>query len=213
MTTFVMRAQAAARQAVHVLQNDKGLLFLNIGTATGLLGFCMTDPIPLRSCSIISSGASIFFALTRTPILSYVPVVWSSLFIAVNSFKISVILFSRLDTTLTEIEEEVYSKHFLPFGMRPRQFKSLLNGATVREYDANSLIESETMFPSTTSVKLLTKGEATVYKNDSHLFTIDANNPICFIGNVILFVTITDLPCRFLHSSSSSLSNNSQHNP
>ena len=184
MASFVTRAHTATKQAVHAMINDKPLLFLNLGTATGLLGFCMTDPIPLRSCSIISSAASIFFALTRNPILSYVPVVWSSLFIGVNSVKISNILLSRLDTTLTEMEEEVYVKHFLPFGMRPRQFKSLLSGATARKYPAKSLIESETRFPSNTPVKLLTSGEATVFKNKSHLFTINANNPICFIGKL-----------------------------
>lgn len=186
MTSFVKNVHVATKEAAHALRSDKGLLFLNLGTATGLLGFCMTDPIPLRSCSIISSGASIFFALTRSPVLSYVPVVWSSLFIAVNAMKISNILLSRLDTTLTELEEEVYSKHFLPFGMRPRQFKRLLEGSTSRSYEAGSLVESETTFPSKTTVKLLTKGEASVFKNNRHLFTIDAEKPICFIGDMSL---------------------------
>jgi hypothetical protein len=182
MATFVKRAQAATSQAVYAMKNDKGLLFLNLGTATGLLGFCMTDPIPLRTCSIVSSAASIVFALSRNPILSYVPVVWSSLFIVVNTFKISNILLSRLDTTLTDMEEEVYTKHFLPFGMRPRQFKRLLNGARVRTYAPDSIMEGKTMFPSKSSVQLLTQGEAIVFKDGTHLFTIYANNPICFIG-------------------------------
>lgn len=182
MAAVFARAKAAGHQAVIAMKNDKGLLFLNLGTATGLLGFCMTDPVPLRTCSIISSGASIFFALTRNPILSYVPVVWSSLFIAVNSVKISNILLSRLDTTLTEVEEEVYTKHFMSFGMRPRQFKRLLQGSRMHYYAANSVIEKEAMYPNSSSVKLLICGEATAFKNKSPLFAIHADNPICFIG-------------------------------
>jgi hypothetical protein len=180
----VARAKSKGNEAVVAMKNDKGLLFLNLGTATGLLGFCMTDPIPLRTCSIISSSASIFFALTRNPILSYVPVIWSSLFIAVNSVKISNILLSRLDTTLTDVEEDVYTKHFMPFGMRPRQFKRLLEGAKIKEYPPKAVIEKEAMFPSKTTVKLLTSGEAIAYKNKSPLFAIDANNPICFVGKL-----------------------------
>lgn len=186
MLSSLNRARVSAQETLQVIKNDRGLLLLHLGTATGLLGFCMTDPIPLRTCSIISSTASIAFALTRNPILSYAPVAWSSLFIAVNSFKIGQILFSRMDTTLSELEEEVYTKHFMPFGVRPRQFRRLVNAATMHTYEPDSLIEKEIMFPSKTSVKLLMQGEATVYKEGKSLYTIDANFPICFIGDLSL---------------------------
>ena len=188
MASHVSRALNEAKNVLQAVKSDRGLLFLHLGTATGLMGFCMTDPIPLRSCSIVSSSASIYFALTRNPILSYAPIVWSSLFISVNTFKIGSILLSRMDTTLTELEEEVYTKHFLPFGMRPRQFKKLLNAATAKSYSPKSVIEPETMFPSNESVKLLTKGEATVFKNKKHLFTINADHPTCFIGKCFMSV-------------------------
>ena len=184
---FMSRALGEGRKILQVAKSDRGILFLHLGGATGLMGFCMTDQIPLRSCSIVYSAASIYFTLSRKVVLSYVPAVWSSLFISVNAFRIGTILLSRMDTTLTELEEEVYTKHFLPFGMRPRQFKKLLNAATTKTYAPKSVIETETMFPSNEPVKLLTKGEATVFKNKKHLFTINADHPTCFIGE-FLFV-------------------------
>mmetsp|Transcript_24513 Transcript_24513/g.36058 ORF Transcript_24513/g.36058 Transcript_24513/m.36058 type:complete len:389 (+) Transcript_24513:61-1227(+) len=170
----------------HISRTDPAFLFLNIGTATGLAGFCMSDPLALRSCSIIGTIASITFVLTRNPIHSYVPVYWSTCFIAVNVYKITGLLLDRKPTELNEDEEEVYVRHFMHCGMRPGQFKRLVKAARRKEFKPGDVIEKEVTFPSTTSVKLLMEGKAIVYRNNNELFTIDANKPICFLGDLSL---------------------------
>jgi hypothetical protein len=49
------RFKGFARRGYETAKNDKAYIYLNVGTVTGLVGFCMSDPLPLRTCSITSS--------------------------------------------------------------------------------------------------------------------------------------------------------------
>jgi hypothetical protein len=173
-------------KAVDMIKNDKPFLLLHIGTATGLAGFTMTDPLPLRCCSIAASVSSITYVMTRVPVHSMAPVYWSSCFIAVNSFKIMELLMERKDLTLSPMEEDVYVKHFLKSGMRPRQFKRLMDHASVREFSPGEVIEEEGSLAGHTTVKLLTQGSVTVLKSNEELFVVDAKKAICFLGDLSL---------------------------
>jgi hypothetical protein len=181
-------------------RTDPGIILLNVGTATGLMGFTMTDPIPLRTCSIISSVSSVIFMMSR-PVPLMTPVYWSSLFISVNLYKIGDILYSRASVELSDLEEEVYMRHFVHSGMRPRQFLTLVSNAKAVEYAPGTIVEGEVKFPSVSTVKLLMKGSATVLNEGVEMYTVDAKKPICFLGwycDVVSFIIrkyLTSLHC------------------
>lgn len=172
------------RNTWQLARNDPAAVFFHLGTATGLLGFCMTDPLPLRCCSITSSIASITFLVTRKPFGSMIPIAWSSLFISVNLFKINELLRERKLIELSAQEEEIYTVHFLPSGMRPRQFKRLTAEARKREYPLGTVLQKEGEFP--TTVKLLTKGKVRVEIDEEEVYTVNAQEPICFLGDLNL---------------------------
>lgn len=163
-------------------RNDPAFLLLNVGTATGLAGFSMTDPLPLRTCSVVSSVASIIFVVTRKPIASMAPVYWSCCFISVNMIKILELLREQQAIELTDIEEDVFVRHFLKAGMRPRQFKALFKQAKLVQFDDGAVLhkEGEVQPP---SVRLLLKGAVDITLNGERVFTVDAEKPICFLGD------------------------------
>lgn len=163
-------------------KKDPAYVMLHLGTATGLLGFTMSDPLPLRACSITSSVASIAFIVTRVPVASMVPVYWSSCFIAVNSFKIYELLMERRAVQFEEKDEDIYARHFMRSGMRPRQFKKLRENAVVKEFENGEILHSEGATAPTT-VRLLINGRVQISTNDEEIFTVDAKKPICFLGD------------------------------
>lgn len=157
------------------------MILLHCGTATGLAGFAMTDPLPLRSCSLVSSFSSVIYMMSR-PVPMLTPVYWSALFISVNTYKIAEILYCRAGVELSDLEEEVYMRHFVHSGMRPRQFKTLVSHAKTVEYKPGAVVEEEVKFPSVSTVKLLMRGAATVRNKGEEMYTVDAKKPICFLG-------------------------------
>ena len=82
------------------LRNDPGSIFLHIGTSTALLGFCVTDPLFLRSCSVFASTCSMAYNLTRSPPLIN-HCVWGGMFISVNLYHIYFLQKERQDVMLT----------------------------------------------------------------------------------------------------------------
>jgi hypothetical protein len=163
-------------------RKDPAYVLLHLGTATGLAGFTLSDPLPLRACSITSSLASIVFIATRVPVASMVPVYWSSCFIAVNSFKIYQLLMERRAVELEKFDEDIYARHFMRSGMRPRQFKVLRENAVLREFEDGDILHSEGSEAPTT-VKLLINGRVQIKANEEEIFTVDAKKPICFLGD------------------------------
>lgn len=164
-------------------KEDPAFILLNLGTATGLAGFAMTDPLPLRACSLVSSFSSVIYMLSR-PVPLMVPVYWSGLFIAVNTYKISQILYCRAGVELTDMQEDVYMQHFVHSGMRPRQFLTLVSHAKTVEYEPCEVIEEEVKFPSVSTVKLLMKGSVAVRNDGAEMYTVSASKPICFLGDL-----------------------------
>lgn len=170
------------QSGLETAKKDPAFVLLHLGTATGLFGFCLTDPLPLRCCSITSSVASITFMMTRTPAVSMVPVYWSSCFIAVNSYKIYQLLMERRAVDLATEDEEIYVRHFMRSGMRPRQFKKLMEHASLKSFENGTVMHAEgSTAPST--VRLLINGKVQIRSHDEVVFTVDAKKPICFLGD------------------------------
>lgn len=106
------RFRTFAKRGYEIAKNDRAYVYMNIGTVTGLVGFCMSDPLPLRSCSIVSSVTGMYFQLTRVPVHSYVPIYWGCCFMAVNVYKIIELLHERRTIHLSDAEEDIYCHHF-----------------------------------------------------------------------------------------------------
>jgi hypothetical protein len=173
------------QQGVHKARSDPAFVLLNVGTATGLAGFTMSDPLPLRCCSITSSVASIIFTVTRTPVASYVPVYWSACFIGVNVYKIVQLLNERREIALSDMEEDLYVTHFMRSGMRPRQFKKLFDKSRRVSFKDGTVLHKEgDPFPDT--VRLLYRGLVRIMTHDEEIFTVDSSKPICFLGDTHL---------------------------
>ena len=177
--------RAFIKQGVIKARQDPAFVLLNLGTATGLAGFCMSDPLPLRACSITSSVASIVFTVTRNPVASYVPVYWSACFIAVNAYKIVELLNERRQINLSDLEEELYARHFMKSGMRPRQFKRLIDKARIVNFNDGTVLHSEGD-PIPQTVRLLYRGTVKILTNSEELFVVDSLKPICFLGDTHL---------------------------
>lgn len=179
------RFKSFVRHGFDVAKNDRAYIYLNLGTFTGLVGFCMSDPLPLRTCSITSSLTGLYFQLTRVPVQSYVPIYWSCCFMAVNIYKIVELLVERRTVRLTEAEEDLYCRHFQRSGMRPTQFQRLMENSVARAHKSGAIIAEEGQeMPKT--VVLLTNGTVRIQKNKEDIYVVDASKPICFLGDTHL---------------------------
>jgi CRP-like cAMP-binding protein len=160
-------------------------VFLHLGTGTALIGFCCEDPLKLRCASVVSSCTGIYFNLSRKPVPIKAPVYWSCLFITANLFNIGKLLYERSQVVLSESDEALYAKHFMPAGMRPRQFKKLLDAGKWTSYDANHHL---TVYGEPQpKVFLLLKGTLHVSIRNERVNTITEANPQqCFIGEISL---------------------------
>ena len=144
----------------------------------------MSDPTSAK-CSITSSVSSIVFALTRNSITSYVPVYWSACFIGVNAYKILQLLSERRSIQLSEMEEELYARHFLRSGMRPRQFKRLADHARTVEFQDGAVLHWEGE-PFPTTVRPLYTGSVRIMIHNEEIYVVDSTKPICFLGDTHL---------------------------
>ncbi|CAE7315752.1 unnamed protein product, partial [Symbiodinium microadriaticum] len=83
------------------------------------------------------------------------------------------------------MEEDIYARHFLRSGMRPRQFKRLADNARTVEFQDGEILHREgEPFPST--VRLLYKGSVRIMTNNEEIFIVDSAKPICFLGDTHL---------------------------
>jgi hypothetical protein len=178
-------AAAYFRRAKDYVMKDPGYVLLHLGTATGLVGFSMSDPLPLRLCSVASSLSSITYVLTRPTVPSLAPVYWGCCFLTINTYKILQLWNERQYIEMNDTEEEIYVKHFMKSGMRPKQFKRLINAAKKREFEDGQILHREgaKMPP---NVMLLIRGVVKIMTNNEILFTVDADKPACFLGDTHL---------------------------
>jgi CRP-like cAMP-binding protein len=112
------------------LKPNLPIIILNIGSICTLVGFTRSDILELRTFSITGNIMFVFYNLGQKTIL-WPSIAWSSLFAAVNGFKIFEILHERnAEVHMTEKQEEVFVEHFMPHGITPKQFERIEHKAT-----------------------------------------------------------------------------------
>jgi len=153
------------------LQENAGILILNIGSIATLTAFTRNDMLELRMLSMVGSTSTIIYFLSRPPPFMKGPIIWSSIFLCTNAVMAYYILEEREGKTrqFTAEEENVYEEHFLPYGVTPRQYEKLLNIAEkVKLPRGKILIQQAELFD---SVYLVTSGSTDGMTNMSRRVT------------------------------------------
>lgn len=179
------------RKFFDAIKTDPGLVAFNIGTSIGLAGFCMTDPVNLRSCCIVSGLTSIFYNLTRKPMPLYAPTYWSLAFLTANGINIYRLLLSNSSVELSEEQDKIYTKHFIDYGLRPREFLQLVQSGTIVTYKKGTYIRSSKRPEKGVNFKkdkvyLLLKGNVEVSKYGELVGTMTSDTSLCFLGEMSL---------------------------
>mmetsp|Transcript_19230 Transcript_19230/g.41331 ORF Transcript_19230/g.41331 Transcript_19230/m.41331 type:complete len:550 (-) Transcript_19230:1213-2862(-) len=133
------------------------VLVLNLGSIASLVGFTRSDIVELRALSATGSVTSLVYHFSLSP-RRIAPIIWSVIFTGVNSFKIYEIMTEREGSVeMTQEQESVYSKFFMPHGVTPRQFETIYNKAEIVHVKKGEHIveEGQEMI----SVILVTHGE------------------------------------------------------
>ena len=119
----------------------------------------------------------------------------------VNTYNIALLLNDRKDICLTDEEEELYNRTFRKSGMRPAQFRRLMDGGKTRSFKNGEIIFREGDVSST--VYLLKTGSVLVSVRGEHVATVDSKDIGAFIGEMQLLETFGDHATLQHHSSSS----------
>jgi CRP-like cAMP-binding protein len=119
-----------ARRSLGWLKANAAIIILNVGSICTLVGFTRSDILQLRALSSAGNIMFVMYNLGQSTIL-WPSVAWSSLFAAVNGYKILEILHERTaEVHMTEEQEKYFVDHFMPHGITPKQFERLENKAT-----------------------------------------------------------------------------------
>jgi hypothetical protein len=105
---------------------------------------------------------------------------------SVNIYKIMELLHERRTIQLTDSEEDLYCNHFQRSGMRPTQFKRLMQNAVKRSHHSGSRIAEEGK-PTPNTLLLLMNGTVRIQKNNEDIFIVEATKPICFLVSVLVY--------------------------
>jgi CRP-like cAMP-binding protein len=124
MTRAERRQDVRERLWEWLLKNYPTLI-LNFGSICTLAGFTRSDVLELRGLAVTGSLCAVVYHLT-TPPIRFTPILWSSTFAAVNSFKIYEIMEERRGSVnLTTEQEERYINFFMNHGVTPKQFETI----------------------------------------------------------------------------------------
>ena len=109
------------------------LVILNLGSLATLAGFTRTDVIELRSLAITGNTSFVIYSLLRGPPIQWNVLLYQFLFASVNAYNIVVILNEREGKVhLSPRQEEIYTEHFQPHGVSPKQFEKVMKTGQVR---------------------------------------------------------------------------------
>ena len=105
------------------LKRNAPIICLNFGSLCTLVGFTRSEVIELRSLAMTGNLMFIVYALGQRPIL-WPSIAWSSLFSAVNGYKIVEILHERTaNVHMSKEQEQTFVEYFMPHGLTPKQFE------------------------------------------------------------------------------------------
>jgi hypothetical protein len=121
-------------------KQNAAVLILNFGSLCTLTGFVRSDVLELRAFSMTGSLSSVAYFVLTAP-TRYAPILWSSLFATVNGVKIYQILYERnAKVVLSEREEEIFVEHFMPSGVTPKQFETVISKARILQIKKGDVI-------------------------------------------------------------------------
>lgn len=157
--------QVAARASP--IHWDVGTWLVSMGSVFQLLGFTMTDMISLRLLSMGSAACWMTFYLRQlhlAPSLR-VPLYWVSTFFCVHLSMVTIHILKNQerDLAFTEEELDVFDEHFLSTGMKPREYKQLLDEAMWIDVPPGGVILEEGR--PVTHLFIISKGRVKTTKN------------------------------------------------
>lgn len=107
------------------------VITLNFGSICILLGFSRSDILELRAMTTVGQLTFAFYNLSQATIL-WPSVAWSTLFASVNTVKIFDTIQERHGEVHMNAQDlKVYTTHFMPHGITPKQFERISHKATV----------------------------------------------------------------------------------
>ena len=127
----VLQEESFAERLYAWFKANLPILALNFGSMCALIGFTRSDVLELRSLSMTGSIMSVFYNFGQPRVL-WPPIAWSSLFAAVNGYKIFGILQERnAEVHMTDREEKIFVQFFMPHGITPKQFERIYKKAEI----------------------------------------------------------------------------------
>ncbi|PHJ21195.1 cyclic nucleotide-binding domain [Cystoisospora suis] len=105
------------------LQN--GNILITVGSVLSLTGTMMSDMRLLRSFNLLAGVCFFSYNYTRSP-RSTDAAAWNVVFLCLNSFMLYRYLTEHNEVAFTNEELDVFEKYFLPAGLSPRRFRTLL---------------------------------------------------------------------------------------
>ena len=122
------------------LRRNGPVLILNFGSVCTLFGFTRQDVLELRFLSMTGSTAFVIYQFFQHPRL-WLSIAWSSMFASVNAYKIVGILNERkANVVLTEHEQTVFVEHFMPHGVTPKQFETIMKKSRTVHFQKGEMI-------------------------------------------------------------------------
>ena len=133
-----------------------------------LAGFTRTDVIELRSLAITGNVTFTVYSLLRPPPIQWNVLLYQFLFASVNAYNIVVILNERKGKVhLSQRQEEIYTEHFAPHGVSPKQFEKVMQTGQVRIIKKGDLLSRAGQCLS--HVKLVVRGNTRANVMGRHL--------------------------------------------
>ena len=121
-------------------RHNWSVLLMNVGSMCTLAAFTRSDVLELR---VLSATGSIFFIIYNfaAPPYKWLTIGWTALFAAVNSWKIVEIVNERHSSVkMTDDQEELFVKFFMPHGITPKQFQAIEHYAERIQFKKNEPI-------------------------------------------------------------------------
>ena len=151
--------------------------FLHLGNILYLCAYSVRDILWLRILMVIAMFALLpyYWCCTATPLIE--PILWQSLFIAVNLVQIALLILERRPVFLGEEEMRLYRNVFST--LTPREFVKLVGiGEWKRSEEGDILLHQDKAVP---QVALISRGRAGVELDGRHIAEV---GPSQFIGEM-----------------------------
>lgn len=177
---------------------DPTFIIFNLSLLIGFIGSCIPNELYLRYCAVLSSTGAIFFNTFIFHGTKFSPnitmIAWDAFRAAAHSSNIVRIWHEQSEVSITEKQEEIYARHFMDFGMRPRQFMKLLNSSLGEAIflPGEHLVKQGEVLDTKSKLFLLLDGTINAEMNGRVIAHITSESPLCFFGELQLLDVAED---------------------